>query len=78
MKASNAAVELAEQRVEQEAAAGIARARAALTGTSGRLVCDCGEPISEARRRAVPNTDQCINCATFAERSGAKRTRRSV
>ena len=67
MKAGNAAIELAEHRVEQQTPSGIARARAALAGTSGRLVCDCGEPISDARRRAVPHTDKCINCATFAE-----------
>lgn len=73
MKIGNAAVELAERRVRQEAEAGIARARAALTGSSGRMVCDCGEPISEARRQAVPHTDQCVDCATFTENQRRRR-----
>lgn len=72
MQAGNAAIELAERRVEQEAAAGIARIQARLAGSSGRFVCDCGEPISEARRQAVPHTNQCIDCATFAERTGRR------
>ena len=56
-------VELAEERVRREAEAGVARIRAALAGVSGRLVCDCGEPIPEARRQAVPHTDKCADCA---------------
>lgn len=73
MKIGNAAIELAEYRVEQETEAAIARARAALVGSSGRMVCDCGEPISEARRRAVPNTDKCVDCATFTENQRRRR-----
>ncbi|WP_163266485.1 TraR/DksA C4-type zinc finger protein [Chelativorans alearense] len=70
MKAGNAAIELSERRVAQEVEAGVARVRAALAGTSGvlRTVCDCGEPISEARRRAVPNTDKCVDCAMGIEK----------
>lgn len=67
LKTGNAAFDLADQLAERERAAGVARIQAALTGP-GRLVCDCGEEISEARRRAVPNTDKCIECATRAER----------
>jgi RNA polymerase-binding transcription factor DksA len=65
--------ELAEEMAERQRQAGIARARAALRCVDpdepeGPLVCDCGDPIGEERRRAVPNTRKCINCATFLER----------
>lgn len=63
MRATDAMVELAEERVRREAEAGVARIRATLAGVSGRLVCDCGEPIPEARRQAVPHTTKCADCA---------------
>ncbi len=64
-------IELAEARVAQETAAGVERVRAQLAGASGRLICDCGEPIPEARRRAYPNARDCIDCATFRQRKRA-------
>lgn len=30
----------------------------------------CGEPIPEARRRAVPGVKTCIDCQTLIERAG--------
>lgn len=68
MHMSNAAFDLADRLAERERHAGVARVQAQLNGGAGRMVCDCGEAISEARRRAVPHTDKCIDCATFAER----------
>jgi len=68
MKTGNFAFELADRLAERERAAGIERVQAALRGYSGRLVCDCGEPISEARRQAMPNTDKCVDCAQLEER----------
>ncbi len=69
MQASERDIELAAARVDREAAAAIARIRAAMNDDRPeRFVCDCGEPIPEARRRAVPHTDKCIDCATFLER----------
>ena len=65
---SNAAHELADRLAERERQAGIARVQAALAGSSGRLICACGNEISEARRRAMPSADDCIDCATFVER----------
>lgn len=62
-----ALIDLAAHRVERETAARVQAVRARLAGTAGRLVCDCGEPIPEARRRAVPNTDKCFDCAVRAE-----------
>lgn len=63
MKASDAMIELAEERVRRETEIGVAKIRDTLAGVSGRLVCDCGEPITEARREAVPYTDKCSQCA---------------
>lgn len=74
MRATNAMIELAEERVEMERELGIADVRAAArrqrTYPDGVefLVCTCGETIPEARRRAVPGTRLCIDCATLAER----------
>lgn len=73
MKAGNAMIELAEARVAQEVAVGVARIQATLGVISGRFVCDCGEEISEARRLACPETDKCIQCATFLERRNRRR-----
>jgi RNA polymerase-binding transcription factor DksA len=74
VKTGNAMVELAEERVRREAEAGVARIRSALAGVSGRLVCDCGEPIPEARRQAVPHTTTCAQCAFELE---SRRKRRA-
>lgn len=32
------------------------------------LVCECGEPIPEARRRAIPGVRTCIECQRDIER----------
>jgi hypothetical protein len=66
--------DLASLRADQERDAGVARIRAMMrprgpsSGLGGRLVCDCGAEISAARRAAYPETDKCIDCATFSER----------
>jgi RNA polymerase-binding transcription factor DksA len=68
MKASDAMIETAEARVAQEVDAGVVRIQAALSRQSRRLVCDCGDEISPERRKAVPYTDKCVDCASRAER----------
>lgn len=73
MNFSNAAYELADKLAERERAAGIASIQAALARPASRIVCDCGEQISEARRQAVPHTDKCIDCATRIERMRRRR-----
>ncbi|RWE48556.1 MAG: hypothetical protein EOS79_08460 [Mesorhizobium sp.] len=79
MKAGDAAIELAERRVELERAASIARIQAAARGQysaeeiSGPRFCDCGEPIPEARRQAMPGCRRCVDCETFIERQSRKR-----
>jgi len=32
--------------------------------------CDCGEPIPEARRRALPGVRTCVECQRDIERRG--------
>lgn len=61
------AMELAEARVEQERDASLARVRASLAGASDATHCLCGAEIPEARRRALPNTQCCVDCATASE-----------
>lgn len=74
MRVTNAMIERAEARVEEERASRIAEVQAAARRQrtyrdgSESLVCTCGETIPQARRRAVPGTRLCIDCATFAER----------
>ncbi|MBN9243395.1 MAG: TraR/DksA C4-type zinc finger protein [Mesorhizobium sp.] len=68
--------ELANDIAERQRQAGIDRARATLRRNpplTGPIVCDCGEPISEARRQAVPNTRKCVQCAMLSE--GRRRRR---
>jgi len=62
----------ADRVAEAERAGGIARASQALGGT-GRIICACGAEISDARRKALPQADTCIDCATFLERPIRKR-----
>lgn len=65
----NAALELAESRVEDERAAGIAAIRAA-NDADGRDFCrDCGRPIPAARRLAAPFAQRCLPCQAEFERA---------
>ncbi|RUU46472.1 MAG: TraR/DksA family transcriptional regulator [Mesorhizobium sp.] len=77
MTAGNAAIDLAERRVEQECAAGVARIQAAIREQYAAVeispFCDCGERIPDARRHAVPNCTRCIDCETFIERQSRRR-----
>lgn len=62
------AMELAEQRVDQERDASVARVRASLSVVgSGATHCACGEDIPPARRKALPHTRQCVDCARATE-----------
>ena len=76
MNLGNDAYDQADRLAEGEREVGIARVRAqaarlATVNDDGPLVCDCGELIPEARRRAVPGTDKCFECASLAERRRA-------
>ncbi|MCZ7893335.1 TraR/DksA C4-type zinc finger protein [Agrobacterium salinitolerans] len=64
----NAALELAEQRTEQEREASIAAASRALRAP-GTLECeDCGNDIARERRIALPSATRCIVCQTKFEK----------
>lgn len=48
------------------------RIRSAIPAGPGAEECeDCGEPIPEARRKAMPGCTRCISCQESLERSGA-------
>ena len=48
------------------------RARSKLPrGESARECRECGDPIPEARRRAVPGIRLCVVCQEAADREGA-------
>lgn len=49
------------------------KARRGPVGESLTECADCGEPISEARRNAIPGVKLCIDCQT--DRDGVFKTR---
>ncbi len=52
-----------QDQIDQSVADAVERARRALQPGEGRHDCeDCGEPIPEARRRAVPGVRRCVAC----------------
>lgn len=52
------------------------RARSGPTGESAAECAECGEPIPEARRAALPGVKLCIDCQE--ERDGAFRARPGI
>lgn len=51
----------------------ISRARSKLANGASRKVCmECGEPIPEPRRKAVPGVRMCINCQAEQDKQDAK------
>lgn len=72
MDTGNAAMEIAERRIEQERDATVARVRSELSGPAGGFpFCGCGAAIPEARRQALPHATTCVDCAK--EREARKR-----
>ncbi len=52
-----------QDQIDQSVADAVEHARQALAGGVGRTDCeDCGEPIPEARRQAVPGVRRCVSC----------------
>ncbi|WP_028536168.1 TraR/DksA family transcriptional regulator [Paludibacterium yongneupense] len=62
------ATELEEQHREQALAA---QARRQPNGHSYSHCEDCGEPIPEGRRKAMPGCHRCIPCQQLHEQGGA-------
>ncbi|MFC0813392.1 DksA/TraR family C4-type zinc finger protein [Paracoccus panacisoli] len=58
------------EQIEVNTAEALARVRLRQRGGESLTECaDCGEPIPEARRRAVPGVTLCIGCQTEADRA---------
>lgn len=54
-----------QDQIDDSVADAVAFARAGLTQGPGSSHCvECGEPIPDARRRALPAARTCIACAT--------------
>lgn len=55
--------DIAQSHIETVAAAAVKNASAKVyTGKSSLYCCECGEPIPEARREAVPGCSLCVYC----------------
>jgi phage/conjugal plasmid C-4 type zinc finger TraR family protein len=58
-----------QQQIDDSIDDAIRRAREQLGHGPGRTHCeDCGEPIPEARRQAVPGVRLCVPCQAEADR----------
>lgn len=58
-----------QEQIDDTVADGVQRARARLPAGEGSDHCqECGEPIPEARRRAVPGVQTCIACQSEIDR----------
>ena len=58
-----------QQQIDDSVAEAIERARAQLPSGPALTHCEeCGEPIPEARRQAVPGVHLCIACQSEADR----------
>ena len=52
-----------QEQIDDSVAEAVERARSQLGSGESRTHCaECGEPIPEARRRAVPGARYCIAC----------------
>lgn len=67
MKMGNAAFDLAELRSEQERDAGILSASTLVNRTGSQTCVDCTDLIEEARRKAAPFAERCIECQGIHE-----------
>ena len=59
--------DLAERNAAQMVKSETARARLALDPKPDTECVECGEPISEARKRAMPAAVRCVACARNVE-----------
>ena len=67
-------MDIADQASDREMAdrefALAARRAARQSGRSASHCRDCGEPIPEARRQAMPGVTLCVECQTVQEHQG--------
>ncbi|WP_300717947.1 DksA/TraR family C4-type zinc finger protein [uncultured Desulfovibrio sp.] len=58
-----------QDQIQDSIADEVRRARANLPRGESRAFCEeCGEPIPEARRRALPGVRLCLDCQQEADR----------
>ena len=63
-----------QDQIDASVASEIERARSRIPQGESLESCeDCGEPIPEARRRAVPGVRRCRDCQAEADRSEVAR-----
>lgn len=61
-----------QEQIDDTVADAVKLARARLAEGAGREYCeDCGDRISDARRRALPGSRTCVGCQTI--RDGKRR-----
>ncbi len=61
-----------QDQVDDTVKDGVLRARAQMPIGDARTHCaECGEPIPEARRRAVPGVRTCVECQAEQDRHPA-------
>ena len=57
-----------QDQIDATVDSAVNRARSRLAHGESLLTCeDCGEPIPEARRRAVPGVRRCVPCQSEAD-----------
>lgn len=61
-----------QEQIDDTVSDAVRRARARLAAGEGEAHCErCGEPIPEARRRALPGARTCVTCQSALDRSPA-------
>ena len=60
-------MDLAQRRAEEELARNLQRVTVRAVHPSASFCEECGDPIPEARRRAVPGGKCCITCQEILE-----------
>ena len=64
-----------QDQIDATIASEVERARSRLPAGESLLHCqECGEPIPEARRRAVPGVRRCVTCQSEADAEQAARS----
>lgn len=67
---SERAIETSEAVAAQQQDAAIAQIRAGLATEGADECVECGEPIGDARRAALPSAIRCVGCQARVERRG--------
>jgi phage/conjugal plasmid C-4 type zinc finger TraR family protein len=58
-----------QEQIDDTATDAVKNARARLLAGEGATHCDeCGEPIPEGRRQALPNARTCVQCQSARDR----------